>query len=160
MLAHEPASGALLASPIFLGGASTGGFIAAPSIPMVWMPGSELNLRGPLGHGFTVPNAARRVGLVCIGLNPARLLPLADLAFAQNAAVTLVCDNPPEQLPLQMEVQPERALREVLTWCDYAACDVERESLGDLLGRVSKLAAFGAVSEVLVQGSHALRGAG
>ncbi len=153
VLAHEPASAALLASPLFLGGGSPGGFIAAPTIPGMWRPGSELNLRGPLGHGFTLPTAARRVALVCIDVNPARLLPLAGLALAQNAAVTLVCDAPPEQLPLQLEIQPERALREVLSWCDYAACDVERESLGDLLGRVGKLgsAAFRPASEVLVR---------
>jgi len=152
VLAHEPASGALLASALFLGGSIADGFIAAAPIPTAWRPGSELNMRGPLGHGFTLPGVARRVALVCSGADPTRLLPVADAALRQGAAVTLVCDDPPDQLPLQLEIQPHSALEDVCAWCDYAAYDVERNALADLLRRLSDLgrAAGPTDSEVLV----------
>ena len=152
LLAHESASGALLASALFLGGSTSGGFIAAPPIPSEWKPGSELNLRGPLGRGFALPAGARRVALVCIGSDPARLLPVAEAALRQNAAVTLVCDDPPDNMPLQLEIQPQRSLVEVAAWCDYAAYDVQQEALEDLLRQLNELggATAVAVSQVLV----------
>ena len=153
VLAHEPASAALLATPLFLGGGRSGGFVAAPPVHSAWRPGSELNLRGPLGRGFSLPAQARRVALVCIGCDPVRVLPVAELALKQNAAVTLVCDDPPDQLPLQLEIQPERALREVLGWSDYAALDVERDALDDLLLKLRQVRWPGGagISEVLVR---------
>jgi hypothetical protein len=155
VLAHEPASGALLASALFLCGSTSGGFIAAPPIPSTWRPGSELNLRGPLGRGFVLPAGARRVALVCMGSHPARLLPVAEAALRQNAAVTLVCDNPPDHLPLQLEIQPQRTLGEVTAWCDYAAYDVLQEAFVDLLRQLNELGGTAevAVSQVLVLAS-------
>jgi NAD(P)H-flavin reductase len=136
--AHEAGSGALLASALFLAERASGGFIAAPPIPSAWRPGGELNMRGPLGRGFTLPPAARRVALCCIGVDAARLLPLVEMTLRQHAAVTLVCDNLPADLPLQLEVQPMQALSEVCAWSDYAAFDVERDALGDLLHRLDE----------------------
>jgi hypothetical protein len=153
-LAREPATGALLASALFLGASHPGGFVAAPPVPPAWGPGSELNLRGPLGRGFTLPRKARRVALVaCTAAEPARLLPLAEIALCQESAVTLVCDDLPDQLPLQLEVQPGRALREVCSWCDYAAYDVELAALGDLIRRLNGFRdlAAASISEVLVR---------
>jgi hypothetical protein len=153
VLAHDPDSGALLASSLFLAASSSEGFIAAPPLPSAWRPGSELNLRGPLGKGFVLPPRARRVALVAgMGVDTARLLPVAEMALHQNAAVTLVCDDPPDQLPLQLEVQPERALAEVCAWCDYAAYDVERDALKDLMRRLDGIGDTAlADSEVLIR---------
>ena len=155
VLAHEPASAALLANALFLGGSCSGGFVAAPPIHSAWRPGAELNLRGPLGHGFTLPAHARHVALVCIGNDPARLLPVAELALSQNAAVALVCDDPPDHLPLQLEIQPERALPDVLGWCDYAAYDVEQSALGDLLRRLIQLRDTAEAGAFRSAGAHA-----
>ena len=43
--------------------------------------------------------------------------------------MTLVCENPLDDLPLQVEVQPLRALAEVCGWADYLAFDAARESI-------------------------------
>lgn len=133
ILAHESASGELLASALFITERAPDGFVAAPPVPSVWKPGSQLNLRGPLGRGFTLPPQARRVALACIGVDPARLIPLAAAALGQQAAVTLVSEAPPVDVPLQLEVQPLQALSEVWAWSDYAAFDVEKDGLGELL---------------------------
>jgi len=54
-------------------------------------------------------------------------------ALANEASVTLVVDRPPEDLPLQVEVQPLGALAEVCGWSEYAAFDVERERLPEVI---------------------------
>jgi len=132
LLAHEAGSEAPLATELFAAGHITDGFISAPPVPGEWRPGSVLNLRGPLGKGFALPPGARRVALAAFNGDASRLLPLAEAAVRQGAAVAMLCDNPPPDLPLQMEVHPLSALVEVCQWSDYTAFDVERESLGHL----------------------------
>ncbi len=132
LLAYASGSDASLAASVFAAKILTDGFLAAPPAPASWIPGTRLYLRGPLGHGFILPPSARRVGLVAFDDSSRRLLALLDGAFKNEAAVTLVSDNPPDDLPLQIEVQPLRALIEVCNWADYVAIDTARESLPEL----------------------------
>jgi hypothetical protein len=139
LLAHAEDSDAPLATTVFAARTlahqrQTGedGFITAGPMPASWLPGICLHLRGPLGHGFAVPASARRIALVAFDGSPSALLPLLDTAFQQDAAVTLVCEHAPEDLPLQVEIQPMRALMDTIHWADYAACESTRESLRDL----------------------------
>jgi hypothetical protein len=53
-----------LATPLYLMGVRASGFLTAPSIPITWEPGCELRLQGPAGHGFSLPDWARRVAFV------------------------------------------------------------------------------------------------
>jgi hypothetical protein len=147
LLAHEDGSDKQLATELFAAEYRSNGFVAAPPIPREWGPGSVLDLRGPLGNGFELPPGSRRVALIAFDDDPRRLLPLAEAAVRQDAAVALVCGNPPSDLPLQVEVHPPRALAEVCAWSDYAAFDVERESVPALvhalIGTGSPLAGAG-----------------
>lgn len=129
LLAADRAGNSPLASALFSARLSTEGFVAEPPLPPSWQLGTDLALRGPLGHGFSLPSSARRVALIAWDGMPRRLLALIDAALAQQASLTLVCSSPVEDLPLQIEVQPRRALTEVCRWSDYAAFDVDRESL-------------------------------
>ena len=129
VLAHQPGSDSPAADILFRVALTADGFIAAPPSPPQWAPGARLDLRGPLGHGFVVPAAAARIALVAFDDGPRRLLSLVDSALRQDAALALVCESPPDDLPLQIEVQPLSALEDVVHWADYAAFDVARESL-------------------------------
>ncbi len=124
----EPLASALFAIRYF-----EDGFIADGPAPVGWQPGTALGLRGPLGHGFSLPSDARRVALIALDAGPRRLLALMDSALRQSASVALVCEDPPDDLPLELEVQPLVALATVCSWADYAAVDVPRESLGRLI---------------------------
>jgi len=139
LLAHADGSdsppalrSSVLAASIFAVRIFAGGFLAAPPVPPSWTPGTRLLLRGPLGHGFALPASARRVALIAFDNSSARLMPLIELALKQEAALVLVCETPPDDLPLQVEVQPLRALSDVCNWADYAALDAARESLPGL----------------------------
>lgn len=117
---------------VYPAGASPDGFLAASPLPAAWKPGIYLHLRGPLGRGFSLPPRARRVALWARDGSPACLLPLIPSALKSGAAVVLLLDEPPQDLPEEVEVHPASALGEIAKWADYLAIDVRRESLASL----------------------------
>jgi len=129
LLAYDPASRDPLAVPVFSGGSAREGFLAASPLPRDWNPGLILALRGPLGRGFVLPVSARRVALAALDASPAYLLGLIPPAQAQGAALSLVCDDPPDGLPADVEIRPLAALAEICQWADYLALAVPRESM-------------------------------
>jgi hypothetical protein len=112
------------------------GFIACAPLPETWTPGTDITLRGPLGHGFELPVTARKVGLIPFDDSPSRLMSLIKPALKQGAAVVLVSDSDGERLPDEVEVQPFSALDDILVWADYIAFDVLRENLPGLRERL------------------------
>lgn len=128
LLARDPASDAPLALPVFPAGEASEGFLAASSLPRTWLPGMALSLRGPLGRGFSVPVCARRIALAALDASPAYLLGLVPLAMRQDAAISLICDDPPEGLPADVEIHPLAAFPEICQWADYLALAVTREA--------------------------------
>lgn len=147
LLAHDPATDAPLPAPVFSSGLSAGSFLLAPPIPIDWKPGTVLSLRGPLGHGFTMPATARKVALVAVNGNPYRLLALLASALTQGAAVTLVSETIPDDLSSDVEIQPLCNLLDVAQWSDYLAFDVARESLPQVRERLMVDGQVGAWNE-------------
>lgn len=113
--------------PLFHTDFAPEGFIAEAPVAVTWGPGLELHMRGPLGRGFTLPVTARKMALVAFEDSPARLRGLIELALKQDAAIVLVCNSAPEDLPDEVEAQPMSTLEEILAWADYTAFDVDRE---------------------------------
>jgi dihydroorotate dehydrogenase electron transfer subunit len=145
-------SDAPLPVPLFYTDSAPDGFIAADALAG-WNPGLELALRGPLGRGFALPPAARKVGLVAFDdqrSSPARLKGLIRPALKQKAALVLVCSFTPDSLPDDVEVQPLSALQDIVEWADYLALDVSRANLNQLRARVGKLNQLSAGGEAQV----------
>ncbi len=138
LLAHADASDSPLPVPLFFSQSAPKGFRCAPPIPSTWKPGEELTLRGPIGHGFALPYSAKKITLVAYDDSPARLRGLISMSLRQNAEVVLVCDSEAEDLPEIVEVQPLRAMLGALQWADYAAMDVGRENLFQMLEMLGK----------------------
>lgn len=152
LLAHAAESDAALAHVLFASGFAEDGFVAAPSVSAAWRPGTRLFLRGPLGHGFNLPVSARRVGFIAFDRSPRTLLALLGPALRQEAAVTLVAAQIPENLPFQVEVQPLNALPEICKWADYVAFDISRAALAALKEQLQpSRAALKASGQVLVR---------
>ncbi len=124
-----------LALPVYTTGNYPGGFYVAAPLPngANWLPGTALDLRGPLGRGFNLPAQARKVALAAPVGNGTRVLALLEPALAQNASVVMCCDQPPADLPAALEILPAAALLEITIWADYLACQVPREHLPGLL---------------------------
>lgn len=122
---------------LFASAYTAGGFLASADWPAGWVPGARLRLRGPLGRGFRLPEAARRVALAAPWSAPGRVLALAEAALAQGAAVTLISASAPAGLLARIEVQPPAGLPEAAAWSDYLALDLPRarlERIGRALG--------------------------
>ncbi|HNH26155.1 MAG TPA: hypothetical protein PLR93_04005, partial [Anaerolineales bacterium] len=125
LLAHAAGSDAPLPVPLFSSlSSSQNGFRFAPPIPSSWQPGQLLHLRGPIGHGFSLPSSARKIALVGLEDTPARLLGLLSQALKQSAEVVLVSNSSVEDLPEVVEIQPVKGLLDVLRWADFVAMDV------------------------------------
>lgn len=91
---------------VFSAGSAEDGFLITSPIPKSWTPGTLLNLRGPLGNGFKLPLASRAIALAAFGETTHRLSALIEPAIAQGAAVTLLCAQPPQGLPNEVEIMP------------------------------------------------------
>jgi hypothetical protein len=141
----------VLPVPIFHTDYAPQGFIGPAA--EAWKPGDVLALRGPLGRGFSLPIAARRVGLIAFDSPPLRLRGLIPPALRQDASVVLLCDSSADHLPDEVEVQPVSAMKEIVQWADYIALDVERANVNTLmegLGQATPRLAPGA-AQVLVR---------
>ncbi len=132
VLAHPGGVDPPLATWLFPAEIFSDGFLAAPPVPSSWRPGIQLYLRGPLGRGFSLPPRARRLALLAFRCSSRVLLALLKPAFKQGAAVTLVAERIPEDLPLDVEAQPLSSLPDVCRWADYLALDLPREQLPDV----------------------------
>ncbi len=140
--------GAPLAIPVFAGERSADGFLTASPIPAIWSPGQQISLRGPLGHGFSLPAMARRLGLAVFGDSADRLLPLANKALALGAAIAIFSDCAMPALNAEVEIHPLNALVGLLDWPDYLALDLPAHRMGELtnLLRDSSRASFNGIN--------------
>jgi len=129
----ESGANSALPVPVFLAAATPNGFQAATPWPANWTPGTKLMLKGPLGKGFSLPPAARKVVLASWSKSQGRVLALLEACRRQKAEVALLSENTPVGLPLSVEVLPLAALPEVAAWADYAALDMPRDEIADIL---------------------------
>jgi hypothetical protein len=151
LLAHDGSDSSPLSVPVFQAGPAVDGFLAAPSLPAAWSPGTRLHLRGPLGRGFALPVAARRVALLAWDDVPARLLALLPPALKQGAELTLIAETAPRELPAEVEVHPLQSLDEALAWADFLAVDAGRESLPGLRSRLGEQKQLTVETQVLIR---------
>jgi dihydroorotate dehydrogenase electron transfer subunit len=123
---------AVLGNPIYAIEKSKQGFWAAPLFPSVWGPGTNLDLVGPLGHGFDLPHNIQRLGVVALGETVSRLMPLVHQTAQAHGAMTLFTDLTLTILPAALEAYPLASLKESLDWPDFMALDVPMERLSEL----------------------------
>jgi NAD(P)H-flavin reductase len=149
-LLASDASDSPLPVSLFYTDSAPAGFIAAAPVPDSWSLQAEIKLRGPLGHGFTLPISARKLGLVAFDNSPMRLHGLIQPALYQDAAVVLICNSTADNLPDEVEVLPLSALSEIIAWADTVMFDVVRENLPELRERVEALNQIPALKEAQV----------
>ena len=139
ILAHASGSDSPLAVPVFFSDSAPNGFRSAPMMNSSWNPGTRLNLRGPLGRGFSIPLFTRKVALIAFDDSPARLRGLISIALKLDAEVVLVSDSALDDIPEVVEVQPLQAMTDIYQWADYAAFDVARENLNQLKEKFGRM---------------------
>lgn len=131
LLADDGSADSVLAVPLFRAGSAPEVILQSPApVPKYWLPGLELDLRGPLGHGFNLPAEASHIALVSLGGGLARLLPLIH----QNpqADLTIFTDAELPDLPFSVEVRRLADFPEALPWADFMALELTIEMLPNL----------------------------
>jgi NAD(P)H-flavin reductase len=118
------------------------------SLPETWQPGTQLALHGPLGKGFNLPKRARRIALIALEGDPARLMPLITIALKQSAEVALFSDASSVGMPLAVEQQGLKDLPSGIHWADYLAADISVENIDQIEGLPRIPAAV--ISEILI----------
>jgi hypothetical protein len=133
-------SAGILPAAIFPSGYFPAGFETDGSLPPTWSAGTRLALRGPLGSGFHLAPAYRRVALAALSGSPARLMPLVHQVLERGGDVLLftnaVSAAVPAGLPLAVEVVPLDQLAEGPAWADYMAVETPLAQLADLRTRL------------------------
>ncbi len=125
----EPAD-SVLPRTLFRAGTYAQGWLQLlGDLPRGWMPGSPVGVRGPLGHGFTLPPGLTRLALVAAGKTAARLLPLLELC--PQADVALFSDAPLPELPAVVEAYPLVEFSAALSWAEFAALDLPLTAILD-----------------------------
>ena len=125
----DPADSVLPRTLFRAGRYAQGGLQLLGSPPRGWMPGYPLGVRGPLGRGFTLPSGVTRLALVAAGETAARLLPL--LGLCPQADFALFGDAPLSELPAAVEAYPLSEFPAALSWAEFVALDLPRETLLD-----------------------------
>jgi len=124
--------GEVLGTAIFVAEIAVDGFWAAHPIPHAWKPGTNLDLVGPLGHGFDLPREVHRLGLIALGDTISRLMPLVSHSQQPHRGMTLFTDLPLPRIPAFLEVYPLPSLAEALDWPDFIVVDLPMHRLPEL----------------------------
>ncbi|MBN2044989.1 MAG: hypothetical protein JW757_08225 [Anaerolineales bacterium] len=157
---HHPSDDSCAAGvSLYLGGlpdteAPSEYFTTARPLPPHWVPGDLLQVRGPLGKGFQIPEKARRLALIAFSDLSDHLLPLAAALLARGGEVAMFIksdpDSLPPRLPARIEVSKLAQISDGLKWADYAACSVELEEFSSACGVLSQFSPFGCPCQILV----------
>ncbi len=129
--------------------------------------GTNLDILGPLGHGWMLRSTTRNALLIGEERQISALTLLAQIALEQDIAVTLVNQSrtaeesyPPALLSPEIEyhVVPEeqnnnfiQLLTETLPWADAAYCSVSRETSVALYTRFERLRGKNFAQGTLIQ---------
>lgn len=140
LLAYLPGSGAVLRTALFASRIDSAGFISVEIPSPAWRVGSQLDLLGPIGRGFSPAPRTRRWLIIALDKPVDRLLPLVDDAIAGDIPVVLYSEAQLPALPAQVEIAT--SLEDVIQWADYIALDTKSSSLSNfanMIGTGSRL---------------------
>lgn len=128
----------LLPSALYPAMDEDGQWYLAGSIPSGWQPGVSLNLRGPIGRGFSLPRRIRRVACVSLDERIYYLLPVMRQAFLQAAEVVYCGPPTPLRLPPWVEMFTLEQWQEWWEWAEYIAVQGSLLAVGTFFNRLAE----------------------
>lgn len=102
-----------------------------------WHPGKTVIFRGPLGKGMDIPQFAKRLAIISLDDNPARVLSLAAFGLEKQMDVVMVGGWVTEKaltadIAPSIELAPLTQITELALWADYLLLDVPHARLGEI----------------------------
>lgn len=98
-----------------------------------WQSDQSLNIRFPLGKGFSVPVSARRLLMLSGATHPYRLLPAAGKLLSDGGEAALFSKKIPEDIPPEIELLSNEELVEAVQWADYIIGDTKVSEISEWL---------------------------
>ena len=123
---------AVLGIPLFASEVSDHSFLTSPPVPPNWQPGTELLMRGPLGHGYNLPTDRKRIGLAAFECTIARLIPIINVYLPLKSDIALFTDCAIPTLPSAIEVHALSKLQSALLWPDMLYIDIGHKNINSL----------------------------
>jgi dihydroorotate dehydrogenase electron transfer subunit len=131
LLAFLPGSEAPLRTALYASEIHPDGITTAQIPSAEWRVGTQVDLLGPIGRGFSPSTSSRRWLLIALGVPLDRLLPLVISALERDLPVVVHSDQRLPDLPAQVEVAVN--LDEVFDWADFIAIDTDASRLNALV---------------------------
>lgn len=149
---HQPVGetlfmGGFLSSPL-----PPGQFLTASCIPTSWQPGDRLEVRGPLGNGFSIPEGTSRLALCAFGDCCDHLLPLAANVLSTGGEVALITSGDFSRLPASIEIGRLEDLPDLLRWADMAACSIPMDETTRFFDQLYRLSPLPCPTQVMIYG--------
>ena len=122
-----------------------------------WRPGQAVFYRGPLGKGVRIPQFSKRMALISLDDNPARMLSLAAYGSENRLDMVMAGDwvanaKISGDIPPSIELAPLSQIQELTSWADFIFFDVphsQLQSLGKLTQSIPALLRPG-LAQVLI----------
>ena len=149
---HQPTG-----ETLFVGGFPTNALppdqiLTASCIPTNWQPGDVIQVRGPLGRGFSIPEGTSRLALCAFGDCSDHLLPLAATVLATGGEVALITSGDFSHLPASIEISSLGDLPDLLRWADAAACTIPINDTDHFIDHLSSLSPLPCPTQVMIYG--------
>jgi dihydroorotate dehydrogenase electron transfer subunit len=107
-------------------------------------PGANLNIFGPLGKGFKLPDACRHVLILARGVGLATMAPLTELAISQGARVTAILSVRSPALEMASDYLREAGAETIVVDDESGSSEIRR--VESLIREIHALTPFDYVS--------------
>jgi NAD(P)H-flavin reductase len=97
-------------------------------IPNEWHPSQKVEVRGPFGHGFSIPQISKKVCLVSWDQHPNRLMDMLKKTIREQREIILVWDAFQQtedslSIPEDVEIMGLQNLDDAIRWADFIGMD-------------------------------------
>jgi len=136
------------------------GFKTDTPVPGSWSPGTNLELIGPFGNGFNIPDFIRHMILVTTENSIARLLPVIRIAVERDIEQVLFTSHEIQTNISALEILPLFELRNALSWAEFLCVDTHLDSLDELMKILDEevISQIPERSQILIKASFPCKG--
>lgn len=87
-----------------------------------WKPGEQIEIYGPLGNGFNIPQSVTRLGIIRIGDITPRII---NLHHSFKGEIAYFTNQISKNIPTSIEVNPLSEFKEDIQWADFIAIETK-----------------------------------
>ncbi len=113
---------------------------------LLWLPqdkhreiGSQLNIKGPFGKGFSIDPLAKNILLLNGNETGPALMPLMDDAIKKKLNIAYIGEQESFDFPSEIEMLPEKEFLDAYQWAERCYVEVSSENKNSLINRFRQI---------------------